>query len=313
MTWTLNDLPDRTGTSAVVTGANSGIGYPTALELARRGARVTLACRSAAKGAAAAERIRAELPGADVAAAVLDLSRSDSVAAFADAWQGPLDLLVNNAGVMAPLHRAETADGFELQFGTNHLGHFALTGRLLGALRAAPAPRVVTVSSLAHRSAAGDFPADAQSVRRYRAQMSYGNSKLANLLFALELQRRATAAGDNLASVAAHPGLASTNLVVNPDGIGGTRLFRLVAPLVVRLIAQSAADGALPTLYAASAAEPGTYIGPQSLRESRGLPGLATMSPQAVDPVRATRLWDLSEDLTGVHYDWSAAPLAGAG
>ena len=302
MGFTPADLPDLTATRAVVTGANSGIGYVTARELARHGARVVLAGRTTAKIEAARDRIVSEAPGARVDVAVLDLASLASVAAFADGWDGPLDLLVNNAGVMAPPRRRVTEDGFELQMGTNHLGHFALTGRLLPALLAAPHPRVVTVSSVAHKIGRIDVD-DLQSVAGYTPQSSYGNSKLANLMFALELERRSVAAGAALVSTAAHPGLAATGLITNPDGLGSNRLMRLIAP-ANRLISQSPAAGALPTLYAATEAEPGSYTGPRHLREWRGAPGPAQISDRAADPAIAASLWDVSSQLTGVQYVW---------
>jgi NAD(P)-dependent dehydrogenase (short-subunit alcohol dehydrogenase family) len=302
VSFTASDLPELSGTTAIVTGANSGIGYVTALELARHGADVTLACRNLDKAGAARAKIVAAVPGAAVAVAALDLSRLDSVEAFAGGWDGPLDLLINNAGVMAPLRRTTTADGFELQMGTNHLAHFALTGRLLPALLGAPRPRVVTVSSVAHTGGQINLD-DLQSVAGYTPQRSYGNSKLANLMFALELQRRAERAGSTLVSTAAHPGLAVTGLITNRDGIGSSALMRLVAPLN-RLVSQSAAAGALPTLYAATRAAPGSYTGPKRLHEWRGPPGPARVSSRAADPVVAGELWDVSSELTGVTFDW---------
>ncbi len=305
MGFTAADLPDLTGTSVIITGANSGIGYVTARELARRGAAVTLACRNTDKAAAARAEILVDVPDAEVAVGALDLSRLESVREFAGGWHGPLDLLINNAGVMAPLRRRVTEDGFELQMGTNHLGHFALTGLLLPALLAASRPRVVTVSSLAHSFGALDLD-DLQSVAGYTPQRSYGNSKLANLMFARELQRRSVAAGSNLVSTAAHPGLADTGLVTNPDGMGSSRTVRLLAPFN-KVISQSAAAGARPTLYAATVAEPGSYTGPKHLREWRGAPGLAKVSERAADPVVAAELWDISAELTGVTFSWTPA------
>lgn len=307
MGFTAADLPDLSGTTAVVTGGNSGIGYVTARELARHGAAVTLACRSVDKAEAARAGISADVPGASVDVGVLDLSRQQSVRDFAAGWDGPLDLLVNNAGVMAPLRRRTTEDGFELQMATNHLGHFALTGRLLPALLAAPHPRVVTVSSLAHTAGVLDRPealVDLQSVAGYTPQRSYGNSKLANLMFALELQRRSRAAGSTLVSTAAHPGLADTRLVTNRDGVGGSRVVRMLAPLN-KVISQSADAGALPTLYAATVAEPGSYTGPSRLHEWRGAPGPARVSGSASDPDLGAELWQISSELTGVTYSWS--------
>ncbi len=305
MGFTAADLPDLTGTTVIITGANSGIGYVTARELARRGAAVTLACRNTDKAAAARAEILAEVPDAEVAVGTLDLSRLESVREFTGGWHGPLDLLINNAGVMAPLRRRVTEDGFELQMGTNHLGHFALTGLLLPALLGASRPRVVTVSSLAHSFGALDLD-DLQSVAGYTPQRSYGNSKLANLMFARELQRRSAAAGSNLVSTAAHPGLADTGLVTNPDGMGSSRTVRLLAPFN-KVISQSAAAGARPTLYAATVAEPGSYTGPRHLREWRGAPGPAKVSESAADPVVAAELWDISAELTGVTFSWTPA------
>jgi NAD(P)-dependent dehydrogenase (short-subunit alcohol dehydrogenase family) len=296
-------MPSLTGTTAVVTGANSGIGWHTALELARHGATVTLAVRTPAKGEAAAARIREAAPGSDVRVGELDLGSLASVRAFADRWDGPLGLLVNNAGLMAPPRYRETSDGFELQLGTNHLGHFALTGRLLPALLAAPAPRVVTVSSIAHHQGSAAV-LDGNPREGYKPSESYGNSKLANLLFALELQRRATLAGAPLTSTAAHPGVSSTNLVTSEQGLGSIPGVKVVAPLFLRLVFQSPKAGAEPTLYAATRAEPGSYTGPQGLRESRGHVGPARLSREARDEVLARKLWDLSEDWTGVRYAW---------
>jgi NAD(P)-dependent dehydrogenase (short-subunit alcohol dehydrogenase family) len=305
--WSPAELPSLVGTSAVVTGANSGIGWHTALELARHGAEVTLAVRSPEKGEVAARRIREASAGADVRVARLDLGSLASVEEFAGAWQGrPLGLLVNNAGLMTPPHHQQTADGFELQLGTNHLGHFALTGRLLPALLAAQAARVVTVSSIAHHRGSAAV-LDANPVEGYHAGTYYGNSKLANLLFAQELQRLADSAGAPLTSTAAHPGVSATNLVTSEQGLGSRRLVRYVMPLVLRVLVQSAAAGAEPTLYAATVAEPASYTGPQRWRESRGAVGPARLSPAATDEALAAKLWSLSEDLTGVRYQWPDA------
>ncbi|MEA2123933.1 MAG: hypothetical protein QOI80_715, partial [Solirubrobacteraceae bacterium] len=210
MTWTAADIPDQSGRTAVVTGANSGLGLVTARELARAGARVVLACRNTDKGDEAAAQIRGDVAGAKVAVAKLDLGSLDSVRAFASGYTGDLDLLINNAGVMAP-PRKETADGFELQFGTNHLGHFALTAQLLARMEDRDDARVVTLSSGAHRIGKIEFD-DLQRERHYNRWRAYGQSKLANLLFALELDRRLRAAGSGVKSLAAHPGYAATNL-----------------------------------------------------------------------------------------------------
>ena len=300
--WSPSDIPSLVGTTAVVTGANSGIGWYTAAELARHGADVTLAVRNLEKGEAAAARMREGAAGT-LRVARLDLGSLRSVQEFAEAWDGPLGLLVNNAGLMTPPRYRQTEDGHELQFGTNHLGHFALTGRLLPALLAAPDSRVVTVSSIAHHQGRADVvegnPAD-----RYRPTPAYGNSKLANLLFAFELQRRASLAGVALTSTAAHPGVASTGLVTSEQGLGAIPGVKQVAPLFLKLVFQSPEAGALPTLYAATDATPGSYTGPQSLRESRGKPGPARTSRLARDETLAAKLWSVSEDLTGVRFDF---------
>jgi NAD(P)-dependent dehydrogenase (short-subunit alcohol dehydrogenase family) len=305
-TWTEADVPGQSGRTAVVTGANSGLGFETSRVLAERGAAVVLACRDLGKGKDAAARISAVVPEARLSTVRLDLGSLASIREAAEelrAGHERLDLLINNAGLMAPLQRRTTPDGFELQMGTNHLGHFALTGLLLPALLAVSRPRVVTVSSLAHSFGALDLD-DLQSVAGYTPQRSYGNSKLANLLFALELQRRSDAAGSNLVSTAAHPGLAATGLVTNPDGMGSARTVRLLAPFN-HVVSQSAAAGARPTLFAATLAEPGSYTGPKLFREWRGAPGPARVSASAADPVVAAELWDVSTELTGVHYNWS--------
>ena len=316
MTWTPNDLPDLTGTTAVVTGANSGIGFETASALAAHGASVTLACRNVSAGEHAAERIRSgrrgvdshsstndDLPGVDVRVAELDLSSLASVRRFANAWEGPLNLLVNNAGVMAPPKWLGTTDGFELQFGTNHLGHFALTGLLLAALKAGASPRVVTVASVAHHRGRADL-LDGNPLQTYRPERAYGNSKLANLLFGAELQRYAAAHGSALTSTMAHPGVSATGLVTNRQGMGANPVVRVAAPWVMRVIFQSAAAGANPILYAATAAAPGSYTGPTWLRESRGPVGPARLSALAQDQELASWLWQVSQDLSGVEYRW---------
>jgi NAD(P)-dependent dehydrogenase (short-subunit alcohol dehydrogenase family) len=300
--WSTSDIPSLVGTTAVVTGANSGIGWHTAAELARHGADVTLAVRNLDKGEAAAARMREGAAGT-LRVARLDLGSLRSVQEFAEAWEGPLGLLVNNAGLMTPPRYRQTEDGHELQFGTNHLGHFALTGRLLPALLAAPESRVVTVASIAHHQGRADV-VDGNPADRYRPSPAYGNSKLANLLFAFELQRRASLAGVSLTSTAAHPGVASTGLFTSEQGLGSIPGVKQVAPLVARLVLQSSQAGALPTLYAATAATPGSYTGPQSLRESRGKPGPARTSRLARDESLAAKLWSVSEDLTGVRFDF---------
>jgi len=303
--WTADDIPDQTGRTAVVTGANSGLGFETALELARHGAHVVLACRDPGRGNDALGRVRAGAPGAEVELAPLDLADLASVRSFADAYAGGhegLDMLVNNAGVMA-IPRRETADGFEMQLGTNHLGHFALTGLLLASLLARPGARVVTVSSRMAEIGRMDFD-DLQSRRRYQKWPAYGQAKLANQLFAVELDRRAWAAGLDLVSVAAHPGYASTNLQRVGPRATGNALGERMTDVANRVFAQSAADGALPSLYAATATEVrgGRYYGPDRLFGMRGSPRLVPLVKRATDPATARRLWEVSEELTGVSY-----------
>jgi len=301
--WDASQLPVLSGRRAIVTGANSGIGWHIAKELAAHGARVVLACRDVTRGKQAAERIRNGGPAVDIEVQPLDLSDMSSIRAFADHWHDLLHLLVNNAGVMAPPKRTTTRDGFELQFGTNHLGHFVLTGLLLPALLRAGPSRVVTMSSVAHFGGS-DGVIHANENGTYRAQQSYANSKLANLLFALELQRRATAQGVPLSSTAAHPGMCATGLFVDPEGIGANPVVRTVGPPLAKVFLQSAAAGATAPLYAAVEAEPGAYTGPQRVRETRGPIGPAKMSQPAQDKSLARRLWSVSEDLTGFRYPW---------
>jgi NAD(P)-dependent dehydrogenase (short-subunit alcohol dehydrogenase family) len=295
--WTPDDLPDLSGRTAVVTGANSGIGRAAARELARAGARVVLAVRDEAKGRAAA----AEMPGA-VEVRALDLANLASVRAFAEGWQGDLDLLVNNAGIMA-VPEGRTADGFELQFGTNHLGHFALTNLLLPHVT----DRVVTVASGAHRMgkiALDDLNWERRSYDRWRA---YGQSKLANLLFTLELERRLTAAGSPARALAAHPGWAATNL----QGRTRNRIQDLVMAVGNKVIAQSDEQGAWPTLYAATQDLPGgSYAGPDGFHEGRGHPTLVGRSAAASDPETAAALWEASEQLTGTTFPLAAPATA---
>jgi NAD(P)-dependent dehydrogenase (short-subunit alcohol dehydrogenase family) len=301
--WTADQLPDQSGRVAVVTGANSGIGWHTSRALAEHGARVVLAVRDVERGKLAAERIVAGVPSAEVEVGELNLASVESVRAFADQWSGSLDLLINNAGVMAPPKRATTQDGYELQFGTNHLGHFVLTGMLLPHLVEGARPRVVTVSSLAHRGGT-EAVLDANT-GRYEPQRAYSNSKLANLLFAIELDRQCRGHDLPVVSVAAHPGVSSTGLVGDPEGMGANRVVRAVGPVFVRTFMQSAAAGARAVLYAATDAEPGSYTGPSRLHETRGAIGPAGMSDLARDEQLAHRLWQFSEELTGFHYRWA--------
>jgi NAD(P)-dependent dehydrogenase (short-subunit alcohol dehydrogenase family) len=298
--WTAQDIPDQHGRRVVVTGANSGVGLVTARELAWAGAEVVLACRDRGRGEAALATIRAAVPGAVVELRSLDVSDLESVRAFADGFDGPIDVLINNAGVMATPARL-TVDGFELQLATNHLGHFALTGRLLSRLLEAESPRVVTLASSAHRIGTIAFD-DLQRQRHYHAWSAYGQSKLANLLFAYELQRRADAARSPLLSVAAHPGYAATNLHTAGTSLGGASLQSRILGLVSPLVGQSAELGALPALYAATVPElhGGSYVGPGGLLELRGHPKLVDSNAASKDPETARRLWEASERLTGV-------------
>ncbi len=302
--WTAADIPHQTGRLAVVTGANSGLGLATARELARAGANVVLACRITAKGDGAVATIRSQVPDAAVEVAALDLADLDSVRAFATTVQRAhdrLDLLINNAGVMAPPRRL-TKQGFESQLGTNHLGHFALTGLLLGTLLRAPAPRVVTVSSTLHRNGTMNFD-DLQGERDYSRWGAYGQSKLANLMFCFELQRRAIDAGTELLSLAAHPGYAATNL----QSAGSPRFYeRAFMWIGNRVFAQSADMGALPTLYAATVPDlpGGTFVGPGGRGEQRGHPKVVGAAKKAYEEQDWRRLWEVSEELTGVHYEF---------
>jgi NAD(P)-dependent dehydrogenase (short-subunit alcohol dehydrogenase family) len=301
--WTAKDIPDQSGRLAVVTGANSGLGLVTARELARSGAAVVLAARNTPKGEQAAASINEAVPGADVRVQELDLADLGSVRSFAETLDSDrLDLLINNAGLMAPPRRL-TKDGFESQFGTNHLGHFALTGLLMPRLLAASEPRVVTVSSTAHRAGQIDFD-DLQRERKYNNWRAYGQSKLANLMFCFELQRRATEAGTSLTSMAAHPGYARTNL----QFAAPTTRDKAVMAVTNLLFAQSAEMGALPTLYAATFPDlpGGTFVGPGGLMEQRGHPKVVTAAGKAYDEDTWRRLWEISEELTGVHYQFAA-------
>jgi NAD(P)-dependent dehydrogenase (short-subunit alcohol dehydrogenase family) len=305
--WTAADIPSQRGNTVVVTGANSGLGLATARELARAGAKVVAAVRNIAKGDAAVEEIVATVPDASIEVSKLDLGDLASVGEFADrlgAEQDRLDLLINNAGVMAP-PRQTTVDGFESQFGTNHLGHFALTGLLLGQLLTAPAPRVVTVSSPGHRMGTVKFD-DLQGERAYNNWLAYGQSKLANLMFAFELNRRAVQAGSALKSYAAHPGYAATNL----QFAGPAHFYERAAMAVGnRIFAQSADMGALPTLYAATVPDlpGGSFVGPDGFMEQRGHPHLVTAAGKAYDQENWRRLWEVSEELTGVRYSFDGS------
>jgi NAD(P)-dependent dehydrogenase (short-subunit alcohol dehydrogenase family) len=312
--WTAADIPSLTGKRVLVTGANSGIGYRAALKLARKGAHVILACRDRRRGETALAHMHGDSDGIEVELALLDLASLASIGEFAArelAHRRPLDLLINNAGVMAPPKRLETADGFELQFGTNVLGHFALTALLMPALQLAAdtsggRPRVVTVASIAHKRGHLNFD-DLQSTRSYSPMKAYQQSKLADLLFAFELERRLRTAHSPIMSVAAHPGVANTNLFQS----GGYSRFESVARCwvghAIGLFLNNDAEGALPTLYAATAkdVEDGAYYGPQGFKEMRGEEvGPATIAPQALDKAAAARLWHVCEGLTGTRFQF---------
>jgi len=303
--WTTDDIPDLSGRTIVVTGGNSGIGYETAREFARKRAEVILACRDLGKARTAAAQITASATGAKVDVMELDLSNLASVRGFSDAFHlqhQALDVLVNNAGVMAIPFR-QTADGFEMQFGTNHLGHFALTGLLLDRLLATDGARVVNVASGAHRMGKIRFD-DLQWKNGYRKWSAYGQSKLANLLFTLELQHKVDTAGKKLLVVACHPGYAATNLQAAGPRMQGSSTLESLFSVGNSLFAQSAAMGALPTEYAAVAADVhgGDYIGPDGMAELWGNPVRVGRSAAAQDAAAASRLWEVSEQLTNVHY-----------
>jgi NAD(P)-dependent dehydrogenase (short-subunit alcohol dehydrogenase family) len=302
--WSVADIPSQNGKLAVVTGATGGLGYETALALARAGAEVLVTGRNEEKGRVAIEQIKRAVPSAKIRFAMLDLASLRSIHAFAESMRAngrPLDLLINNAGVMDLPTRRVTEDGFELQFGTNHLSHFALTALLLPSLRKAQAPRVVNVSSLAHRGGKIDF-ANLQAERKYNSWPAYQQSKLANLLFTFELQRRSNAYGWGLMSNAAHPGFARTDLIPNGPGAGGLKGIGMKA--LGSFMSHSAAAGALPTLYAATAPEavPNGYYGPDGFYELNGPVAPAKVLPQAKDKSVAQKLWEVSEQLTGVKW-----------
>jgi NAD(P)-dependent dehydrogenase (short-subunit alcohol dehydrogenase family) len=298
--WDAQDIPDQTGRIAVVTGANSGLGLVTARELARKGARVVMACRNLDKGHAAVDAIRSEVPDAQLQLDELDLASLASVRAFAERFKAThdgLDLLINNAGVMAAPRR-HTADGFELHLGTNHLGHFVLTNELLPLLEGRDDARVVTLSSNAHKTVRGIAFDNLNGDRRYFRWNAYGQSKLANLLFALELDRRLRAKGSTVKSLAAHPGYSATNL----QSAAAPLVDRLVMKVGNAVVAQDDEMGALPVLYAATepGLEGGTYAGPDGPGEHRGHPKIVRPNRAARNEETARRLWDVSEELTGV-------------
>jgi NAD(P)-dependent dehydrogenase (short-subunit alcohol dehydrogenase family) len=291
-------MPSQVGRTAVVTGTG-GLGYQDALGLARAGGDVIVAGRNATKGGVAVQEIRKSVPNANIRYELLDLANLQSITAFAARIRGErqsIDLLINNAAVMALPRRLVTADGFELQFGTNYLGHFALTMQLLSLLRKGKNSRIVNLSALAARNGVINFE-DLQAERNYRPWAVYCQSKLANLLFSFELQRRSDAAGWGLTSIAAHPGISRTDLV--PNGFGKNSAMSIMMHLVAPVFFQDAAQGALPTLFSATSpmAKPGAYYGPNSRNEMRGTPALSKVPPQAEDADVAQRLWELSERL----------------
>ena len=304
--WTVDDIPDQTGRVALITGANSGLGYETALALAQKGATVVMACRNVTKGEAAKQQVFAHAPDAQLDLRALDLSSLASVRSFAEGFQADyprLDMLINNAGLMA-LPRCETEDGFEMQLGVNHLGHFALTGLLLEPLLATANSRVVNVSSSAHRMQPRINFDDLMGERSYKRWEAYGQSKFANILFTQALQRRFAQADASTIAVAAHPGLSATNLQATTAQASNTSwLENFFLHNLIPLIGQSAAQGALPQLRAATAADvqSGQYYGPQKLG-IRGAPVLAKPHPNSQDHDIAERLWQLSCELTGVDY-----------
>jgi NAD(P)-dependent dehydrogenase (short-subunit alcohol dehydrogenase family) len=305
--WTAADIPPQRGRQAIITGATGGLGYETALALARAGADVMLTGRNDDKGRDALAKIRAQHPAATVAFERLDLARLASVSEFARRCAdrtASLDLLINNAGVMAPPTRRTTVDGFELQFGTNYLSHFALTAHLLPLLRRGRQPRIVNISSLAHRRGAIHVD-DLQAEHEYKPWRAYAQSKLAMLLFAFELQRRSDAGEWGVMSNAAHPGFARTELIANgPASEGGFGIRGKIGMLFQPLISHSSAAGALSTLFAATSpdAKGGGYYGPGGFHELKGSPVTAHVAPQATDPAVAATLWTLSEQLTGARW-----------
>ncbi|WP_380874932.1 dehydrogenase [Sphingomonas sp. DBB INV C78] len=311
-TWGEGDIPDLSGKRILVTGGASGIGYEAARALAQHGAEVIIADRNEQLGNSAPDRIRALRPDAKASYRMLDLSQLQAVKDFAAAFVAegkPLDILINNAGIQPISERRTSPDGFELTFAIGHLGHFTLTGLLLPLLTASPAPRVVTVSSMVHGRGTFNWN-DLQIERGYRSQRAYNQTKLANLLFAREFQRRIDAAGGNIRSIAVHPGVAQTAIGANRKQLGafglGDHLVSSILSVVMPFLGQPAAAGALPTMFAAAApdAEGGGFYGPDGFGEMKGAPAPAVIKPSGQDMDAARKLWDISEQLTGVRFSF---------
>lgn len=299
--WTESDIPLQKGKSAIVTGTG-GLGFETALALVRAGSEVILAGRNPEKGAAAVAKIRNQVPAAKIQFEQVDLANLKSISNFGErlrSERGSLDLLINNAGVMVPPKRLETDDGFELQLGTNYLGHFVLTGQIMPLLLNSKNARVVTLSSVAARNGTIDFE-DVNSQRNYIPMRAYSQSKLACLMFAFELQRRSDAGKWGITSIAAHPGISRTDLLHNAPG---RRSLVGITRSILWFLFQPASQGALPTLFASTAhsAKPGAYYGPDKMSETRGFPTAAKIPPQALDTQTSIRLWDISKKLTGTN------------
>ncbi len=306
MSWSVDQIKDLSGKTVIVTGANSGLGLETARVLAGKGAKVIMACRNTNKAGVAAEEIRQSVPGADLEIRQIDLADLDSVQRFADAIKADyahIDILINNAGLMA-LPEARTAQGFEMQFGTNHLGHFALTAQLFGLVEAAEKGRIVTVASQAHRPGKIDLHDPNFETRSYQRWIAYGQAKLSNLVFAIELGRRLSAANRVTISAAAHPGYAATELQAKGAKIEGASFKEKIMDLGNKIFAHSAYDGALPSLLAATAegVQNGDYYGPKGFLEMQGPPIKVTGKKMAYDEALAKGLWDKSEELTGIKF-----------
>ncbi len=310
--WTIHNIPDLSGKVIIVTGANSGIGFESTKEFARKGAEVILACRNMDKAEAALQEIKQEIPAAKVIVMQLDLASQKSIHQFAEAFKSNydrLDVLLNNAGIMWVPY-GKTEDGFERQFGTNHLGHFALTGLLLDVILATPDARVVNVSSMGHNTGVMDWDnLMFEGGKDYGRHSSYGRTKLANLLFTYELQRRFEAAGSSATTLAAHPGSSNTNLA---EHLVGSWFMRLLFAILYPLITQSSAMGALPSIRASvdPQATGGQYFGPSGFMEQRGYPVVVKSNSRSHNQADARKLWEVSEELTGVVFNFEQAEPA---